>query len=46
MGKKLLTDAYTVLDFIFYPGVTAVQTMGKNSILIQVEKNKVINIHC
>ena len=28
------------IRFHLYPGITAVQTMGKNSILIQVEKNK------
>ncbi len=28
------------IRFHLYPGVSAVQTMGKNSILIQVEKNK------
>ena len=28
------------IRFHLYPGINAVQTMGKNSILIQVEKNK------
>ena len=28
------------IRFHLYPGITAVQTMGKNSILIQIEKNK------
>jgi uncharacterized heparinase superfamily protein len=28
------------IRFHLYPGVTAVQTMGKNKILIQIEKNK------
>jgi len=37
-NKKLL-NMYSI-RFHLYPGVTAVQTMGKNSILIQVEKNK------
>ena len=37
-SKKLL-NIYSI-RFHLYPGVTAVQTMGKNSILIQVEKNK------
>ena len=28
------------IRFHLYPGINAVQTMGKNSILIKVEKNK------
>jgi uncharacterized heparinase superfamily protein len=28
------------IRFHLYPGVNAVQTIGKNSILIQIEKNK------
>ena len=28
------------IRFHLYPGINAVQTMGKNSILIQIEKNK------
>jgi uncharacterized heparinase superfamily protein len=28
------------IRFHLYPGVSAVQTRGKNSILIQIEKNK------
>ena len=28
------------IRFHLYPGITAVQTMGKNSILVQIEKNK------
>ena len=28
------------IRFHLYPGITAVQTIGKNSILIQIEKNK------
>jgi len=36
--KKLL-NIYSI-RFHLYPGVNAVQTMGKNSILIQVDKNK------
>ena len=36
--KKLL-NMYSI-RFHLYPGVSAVQTRGKNSILIQIEKNK------
>ena len=28
------------IRFHLYPGISAVQTIGKNSILIQIEKNK------
>jgi uncharacterized heparinase superfamily protein len=28
------------IRFHLYPGISAVQTMGKNSILIQIDKNK------
>jgi len=34
-----LSNIYSI-RFHLYPGVTAVQTMGGNSILIQIEKNK------
>ena len=34
-----LSNMYSI-RFHLYPGVTAVQTIGKNSILIQIEKNK------
>jgi len=37
-NKKLL-NMYDI-RFHLYPGINAVQTIGKNSILIQVEKNK------
>ena len=37
-NKKLL-NMYSI-RFHLYPGVSAVQTMSKNSILIQIEKNK------
>jgi len=37
--NKKLINMYSV-RFHLYPGINAVQTMGKNSILIQVEKNK------
>ena len=37
-NKKLL-NMYSI-RFHLYPGVNAVQTMGKNSILIQIDKNK------
>ena len=37
-SKKLL-NMYSI-RFHLYPGINAVQTMGKNSILIQIEKNK------
>ena len=36
---KKLSNIYSI-RFHLYPGVTAVQTMGGNSILIQIEKNK------
>ena len=36
--KKLVND-YSI-RFHLYPGISAVQTIGKNSVLIQVEKNK------
>jgi len=34
-----LINSYNI-RFHLYPGINAVQTMGKNSILIQIEKNK------
>tara|TARA_B110000971_G_C19996458_1_gene494551 strand:+ start:67 stop:1722 length:1656 start_codon:yes stop_codon:yes gene_type:complete len=34
-----LQNIYSI-RFHLYPGITATQTMGKNSILIQIEKNK------
>jgi len=37
--NKKLTNVYNI-RFHLYPGINAVQTMGKNSILIQIEKNK------
>ena len=37
--EKKLINKYSI-RFHLYPGVNAVQTMGKNSILIQIEKNK------
>jgi len=37
-NKKLL-NMYAI-RFHLYPGISAVQTMGKNSILINIEKNK------
>ena len=37
--KNKLINNYSV-RFHLYPGINAVQTMGKNSILIQIEKNK------
>jgi len=37
-NKKLL-NMYSI-RFHLYPGINAVQTMGKNSILIQIDKNK------
>ena len=37
-NKKLFNN-YSI-RFHLYPGISAVQTMGKNSILIQLEKNK------
>ena len=39
MKKKKLKNSYSI-RFHLYPGINAVQTMGKSSILIQVEKNK------
>jgi uncharacterized heparinase superfamily protein len=38
-NKKKLNSHYSV-RFHLYPGINAVQTIGKNSILIQLEKNK------
>ena len=37
--NKTLPNTYSI-RFHLYPGVNAVQTMGKNSILIQFDKNK------
>ncbi|MDC6481906.1 heparinase II/III family protein [Pelagibacteraceae bacterium] len=37
--NKEIKNMYSI-RFHLYPGINAVQTMGKNSILIQVEKNK------
>jgi uncharacterized heparinase superfamily protein len=37
--NKTLSNTYSI-RFHLYPGVNAVQTMGKNSILIQFDKNK------
>jgi uncharacterized heparinase superfamily protein len=37
--NKKLVNMYSI-RFHLYPGVNAMQTMGKNSILIQIEKNK------
>jgi len=37
--NKKLQNIYSI-RFHLYPGINAVQTMGKNSILIKVEKNK------
>jgi uncharacterized heparinase superfamily protein len=37
--NKNLSSIYSI-RFHLYPGINAVQTMGKNSILIQIEKNK------
>ena len=37
--KKKLVTTYSI-RFHLYPGISAVQTMGKNSILLQIEKNK------
>ena len=34
-----LQNIYSI-RFHLYPGISAIQTMGKNSILIQIEKNK------
>ena len=36
---KKIVNMYSI-RFHLYPGVTAVQTIGKNSILIQIDKNK------
>ena len=38
-NNKKLTNTYSI-RFHLYPGINAVQTIGKNSVLIQVEKNK------
>ena len=38
-NKKKLSNNYSI-RFHLYPGINAVQTLGKNSILIQIEKNK------
>ena len=37
--NKKLENMYSI-RFHLYPGISAIQTMGKNSILIQIEKNK------
>ena len=37
--NKKLQNMYSI-RFHLYPGINAVQTIGKNSILIQIEKNK------
>ena len=37
--KKKLVTTYSI-RFHLYPGISTVQTMGKNSILLQIEKNK------
>ena len=37
--NKKLQNMYSI-RFHLYPGINAVQTMGKNSILIKIEKNK------
>ena len=37
--NKKLFNSYNI-RFHLYPGISAVQTMGKNTILIQLEKNK------
>ena len=39
INNKKLTNTYSI-RFHLYPGINAVQTIGKNSVLIQVEKNK------
>ena len=36
---KKLSNIYSI-RFHLYPGIVAVQTMGKSSILIQIDKNK------
>ena len=38
-NNKQINNIYAI-RFHLYPGVSAVQTMGKNSILVQTEKNK------
>ena len=38
MGSK--TDNFYHIRFHLYPGVNAVQTMGKSSILVQIDKSK------
>jgi len=38
-NNKKLPDNYSI-RFHLYPGINAVQTIGKSSILIQIEKNK------
>jgi uncharacterized heparinase superfamily protein len=38
-NKKKLSNNYSI-RFHLYPGINAIQTLGKNSILIQIEKNK------
>ena len=38
-GDKKLSNIYSI-RFHLYPGIVAVQTMGKSSILIQIDKNK------
>ena len=38
-GNKKMLNTYSI-RFHLYPGINAVQTMGKNSILIQIDKNK------
>ncbi|MDB9761043.1 heparinase II/III family protein [Pelagibacteraceae bacterium] len=38
-NNKFLDNTYSI-RFHLYPGINAVQTMGKNSILIQIEKNR------
>ena len=38
-NSKKLVNNYSI-RFHLYPGINAVQTIGKNSILIQIEKNK------
>jgi uncharacterized heparinase superfamily protein len=38
-NKNKLSNDYNI-RFHLYPGINAVQTIGKNSILIQIEKNK------
>jgi len=42
---KKIPDTYSI-RFHLYPGVTAVQTFGKNSILIKVDKNKSLIFTC